>query len=158
MKRFEASGMSLLVPIGWEARLTSPNVRRRDQVGIEQPYLHASNFPLPVRRAPYGGGVVQLMAASDVFVALVEYERSSAPTALFAQRRIPARLQRGDFSSASVQRALRGQSGVQRFFHVDGRAFCLYVVVGGQPAFRVGLTDLNFLLRSLRINATAGAV
>lgn len=148
--------MSLLVPPGWEARLTRPSGRSHDADGVEHPFLHASNFALPKERAPFGSGVVQEMGPDDVFVALIEYAPSSVATPLFAVHGIPGRLGRGDFSTSSVQRTIRGQSGVQRFFHVAGRAFCLYVVLGGQPAFRAGLTDANLLLRSLRIYDTAG--
>ena len=154
MKRFEACGISLLVPVGWEVRITNPTGRGDG----ERPFLHAANFPLPSRRAPFGGGVVHAMGPTDVFVALIEYEPKSAATALFASHRVPVRLQRGDFSPSSLQRAIRGQTGLQQFFHVSGRAFCLYVVVGGHPGFRSGLNDANDLLWSVRVNATAGVL
>jgi hypothetical protein len=153
VRRLAASGLTLLVPVGWEARLTVPARSTGVEEGVERPYLHVANFALPPRRAPFGAGVVASMRPTDVFAALVEYDPTSAATPLFSSPRAPSRLQHGDFASGSVQRAIRGQSGVQRFFHTEGRAFCLYVVAGGQPAFRVGLADLNALLHSLRVAA-----
>jgi hypothetical protein len=35
-----------------------------------------------------------------------------------------------DFAPNALQRRLPGQLGVQRFFTSNGRAFCLYVVLG----------------------------
>ena len=68
------------------------------------PVLHAANFALPVHRADYGGGVVEQMRPQDIFVAVLEFDRASATTALFARPRPrhllietfgPDRLQRG---------------------------------------------------------------
>jgi hypothetical protein len=150
--RLESHGISLLVPRGWEARFTGPATRQGDG-GDAHPYLHAANFALPARRAPFGAGVVGEMGPSGAFVALLEYAPEGAATALFGSRGVPVRLQGGDFSASTLQRSVRGQSGCQRFFHVDGRAFCLYVVLGGRAAHQRGLEDVNALLWSLRVHA-----
>jgi hypothetical protein len=155
-RRLESHGISLQVPIGWEARFTGPT-RQLDDGGWEHPYLHAANFALPVHRAPFGAGVVGEMGPSDAFVALLEYAPASAGTPLFGARGVPVRLQGGDFSASTVQRTLRGQSGSQRFFHVEGRAFCLYVVLGGRSAYGRGLEDVNVLLWSTRVRADSVA-
>ena len=55
----------------------------------------------------------------------------------------------------ALQRALPGQAGVQRFFHVGQRALCLYVVLGGYDN-RVPLTyRVNQLLGGLEITPSA---
>jgi hypothetical protein len=151
MSRFDACGISMDVPTGWEVRATLP--QPTNGAGIEEPYLHAASFALPSRRAPYGGGVVEVMGPSDMFVALVEFAPSSAGTALFASAGVPRRLRGADYSPATLQRALRGQSGIQRFFHVEGRAFSLFVVAGGTSAIQRGITDVNTLLSSVRVRA-----
>jgi hypothetical protein len=150
--RFEAHGISMLVPTGWEARFSRP-ASRLDDGGTAHPYLHAANFALPAARAPFGSGVVGDLRASDVFVALLEYAPASAATPLFSSRGVPVRLQAGDFSASALQRSRRGQTGFQRFFHESGRAFCLYVVLGGRPAYERGLASVNSLLWSMRIRA-----
>jgi|HubBroStandDraft_3_1064219.scaffolds.fasta_scaffold168656_2 hypothetical protein len=151
-RRLAAHGISLQVPFGWEARFTGPS-RQLDDGGSAHAYLHAANFDLPLRRAPFGSGVVGEMGPSDAFVALLEYAPESAATPLFGARGVPTRLQGGDFSASALQRSLRGQSGCQRFFHVADRAFCLYVVLGGRPAHRRGLEDVNLLLSSTRFSS-----
>lgn len=151
-RHLESHGIALLVPTGWEARFTGPAAQLEDG-GTEHPYLHAANFELPSLRAPFGSGVVGEMRALDVFVALLEYESASATTPLFGARGAPTRLQADDFSTSTLQRSLRGQSGFQRFFHESGRALCLYVVLGGRPAYARGLDALNALLWSLRVHA-----
>ena len=56
--------------------------------------------------------------------------RQRRPAAVHEQSGIPRALSPDDFSPGVLQRAIRGQAGVQRFFHEPGRAFCLYVVLG----------------------------
>jgi hypothetical protein len=155
-RRLESHGISLEVPVGWEVRFTGP-ARRLDDGGTSHPYLHAANFALPAHRAPFGSGVVGEMGPSDAFAALLEYSPQSAATPLFGARGVPVRLQGGDFSASTLQRTLRGQSGFQRFFHVAGRAFCLYAVLGGRAAHRRGLVELNDLLWSTRVHAVSVA-
>jgi hypothetical protein len=52
-----------------------------------------------------------------------------------------------------LQRTIVGQAGVQRFFTVQGRAFCVYSVIGA-VANRVALTDrANQVIGSFRVGA-----
>ena len=44
---------------------------------------------------------------------------------------------------AVLQRAIRGQAGVQRFFHESGRAFCLYVVLGAYSNRQQVVPEVN---------------
>ena len=69
------------------------------------------------------------MTSKDLLVVLFEHGRQSANTPLFAATAIP-RITADDVSTMQLQRLLEGQGGVQRFFTVAGRAFCLYVVFG----------------------------
>ena len=62
------------------------------------------------------------------------------------------RLRPNDFSPNTLRMMLPGQSGVQRFFTVNGRPFCLYAVIGAH-ARRIGLAGVvNDLLAGVRIS------
>ena len=56
-----------------------------------------------------------------------------------------------------MQRAIRGQAGVQRFFHDQGRAFCLYVVIGAFARRRELVHRVNEVLATLTIEPREGA-
>jgi len=122
-----AFGVSVAAPPGWDVR-----VRRGEATPPETAHLvlHAATFPLPADRADYGNGAVQLMGAADVFVALVEFAPPAARTALFAARGWPGPLTAADFSRSTLQHALAGQAGAQRWFTLAGRPWCLYTVIG----------------------------
>jgi hypothetical protein len=151
--RFECAGIALGVPVGWEARGVTPGGVRGVQGdgSVAYPYVHVASRTLPRRRAPYGGDVVASLGPADAFAALLEFEPAAARSALFATPGPPRRLRTGELSSAQLQRTLRGQLGAQRFFHCEGRAFCLYVVLGGASALRTALPALNGVLASLSI-------
>ena len=91
--------------------------------------LHAASFALPAERGDYGSGAVEVMGGSDILICLLEHEPEAAATALFRRKGLP-NLTAGGFSPQSMQRAIAGMSGFQRFFQVAGRPFCLYVIVG----------------------------
>jgi hypothetical protein len=126
--RLAAEGLSVDVPAGWDARIF-----RRPTQSPETTHavLHLANFALPVDAADYGDGAVQVMDAAAVLVCLVEFHPSSTGTALFASAGFPLPLSPADVSRTTLQRAVGGQGGIQRFFSVAGRAWSLYVVVGG---------------------------
>jgi hypothetical protein len=90
------------------------------------------------------------MGAGDVLVVLVEYDAESARTALFANTGVP-RPSAADFHPRKLQRALPGQSGGQWFFHVDDRAFCLYVVLGSHTRRARLVPQVHALLDRLMI-------
>lgn len=123
-----AHGLRVTLPHRWEARMFL-----RDALTVAgesaHPVLHLGNFALPPGRGDFGSGAVEVMQAGHAFVALLEFGASEAGTALFAARGIPRPL-RADFAPNALQRRLPGQLGVQRFFTENGRAFCLYVVLG----------------------------
>lgn len=139
--KIEAHGLRAELPEGWEGRITrrpagTGTQSRRGTTAvvseITAPVLHMANFALPEDRGDFGSGAVDLMGSGHVLVVLVEYGPDSVGTALFPEvRRVP-RLTAKMFSSQALQRVQRGQAGAQRFFTLNGRAFCLYTVVGDQ--------------------------
>lgn len=155
MGELRDAGLRLDVPPGWEGQ-----IRRRSagepMIGhaarIQPPALggavaHLANFPLPREVGDFGGGVVELMRAPDILVNLVEYDEQSRGTPLFSAQGVPT-LRPADFDPATMQRTIAGQSGAQRFFTAQGRAFCLYVVLGShRRRFRTGPLVIDALRR-----------
>jgi hypothetical protein len=92
--------------------------------------LHVANFPLPADPGDFGSGAIERMGAGDVLVVLLEYHPDSAKTALFANRGLPTPLRANEFSPNAMPKVMPGLAGGQWFFSMDGRAFCLFVVLG----------------------------
>ena len=163
--RFERSGIGVEVPPGWqvalsrrpelaEARGASPEeLVDRAPGATTHPVLHLASFRLPPDRGDYGSGAVDVMSATDVFVSLVEFHPDAAKTALFAGSGPPRALTSDDFGGAALQRVINGQSGCQRFFSANGRAFCLYVVLGSHVRRHMLVGTVNEMLESLAIEA-----
>lgn len=121
-----AHGLSVRVPTGWDVRI----YRREPTDGeVPNPILHAATVRLPWSRGDYGSNVVDRLGADDAFVALLEFDRADASTALFAPRGLP-HVTATDFGPRQLHRVLPHQSGTQSFFRVNGRPFSLYVVLG----------------------------
>ena len=59
------------------------------------------------------------------------------------------------FSPQSMQRALPGMAGTQHFFQVDGRPFCLYVVVGSWTTRGPLVRAADQVVQTLRLDAPA---
>jgi hypothetical protein len=137
MVALAASGVSIDLPAGWDGQIRAvepaagaATARAASSAsGAQGAILHAASFPLPVERGDYGSGAVEIMGGSDILICLLEHEPEAASTALFRRQGLP-RLRADRFSPQSMQRALPGMAGTQHFFQVDGRPFCLYVVVG----------------------------
>jgi len=146
-----AQGIAVASIQGWDVR-----IYRRDPRGPETTHavLHAATFPLPPVRGDYGDGAVDLMGPADVFVALVEFHPSSASTALFAARGFPSPLTADDVSRTSLQRQVGRQAGVQRFFNVGGRAWCLYVVIGDWDGRAWLVPRANQLVAGIEVQAS----
>lgn len=152
MPRLAAFGMGMDLPPGWEGRVR----KRTPEPGAStHAILHAASFVLPVDRGDYGGGAVELMTADDVFLALFEHEPAHAGTPLFAARGIPQHLPPDEFSPVGLQRVLQGQSGLQKFFTEQDRAFCLYVVLGSHARRGVLVPRAEALVRTLTIDRGA---
>jgi hypothetical protein len=156
--RISAHGLALEVPTGWEGRIRRATLPV-EAAGTDSPQfranaiLHAADFPLPDERGDFGSGAVETMRSNHAFLALVEYGSASAGTALFASGRMPRELGTDDFSSRQLQRTLRGQGGLQRFFVEEGRAFCLYVVLGSMADRSRVVPRVNAVLSAISISA-----
>ena len=143
-------GLTVDLPRGWEGSV----FRRTPGPGEEtHPVLHAGSFPLPPERGDFGNGAVDAMKGRDVFIALLEDHPSSAGTALYAARALPRRLHAGGFNPATLQRAIPGHAGTQVFCTESGRPFCLYVVLGSLALARLGVSRVNAVLATLRVEA-----
>ncbi len=146
-----AHGLRVTLPERWEARL----YRRAAVHGgpadeSHQPVLHLGNFALPPARGDFGTGAVEVMGPRHAFVALLEYDRDEAGTPLFAAARptlIPA-----DFAANALQRRLPGQLGCQRFFTENGRAFCVYAVLGSREHAATLLGEVGDVLTRVEVS------
>lgn len=145
----ERDGVRLEVPQGWEGRIG----RQIEAADGERsfPVLHASTVPLSGPRADYGGGVVDRLGERDVFVSLIEFGPGEADTPLFKRVDDLPTLEPSMFARNQLQRRIRGQAGVQHFMTLNGRAFCLYVVLGSIARSGELTTRANELLRGITI-------
>ena len=145
----EANGIAVPVPPGWDVRIGQSS-GTRSGLG-SHPIVHAGTFGLPAKRAEFGGGAVEVMGLSDVFVVLFEFGQESLGQPLFAPAGLPRQLDPASFQPYQLQRIIPGQLGLQRFFTEQGRPFCLYAVLGG-PANRAALVGaLNVLLEGITV-------
>lgn len=132
-RRLDAHGLSVTVPTGWDGAITRSlavsATADEESGGTVNPVLHVATFGLPAVRGDFGGDFLATMGPDDVFVALIEYDRSSAGTPLFDHEG-PRTIHGGAFERENMHRPLPGQSGHQQFFTLSGRAFCLYVAIG----------------------------
>ena len=156
MSRLAAHGVSVDVPAGWEAELsTQPDPAMLDS-GLESSdaalvVVHAANFSLPTERGDYGSGAVEIMDRNGIFAALVEFDGTSATSKLFAHDGFPTRLDPADFEPDQLHLWIPGQAGLQQFFHVGSRAFCLYAVIGSYSMRGLLVPELNRLLSVMSV-------
>ncbi len=164
-----AHGVSLDLPKGWDAEFSGaapPNsevaVRERSLStqsvdDFERPFqplvVHAGNFRLPADRGDFGSGAVEAMGAGGVLVCLLEYDQASASTELFRRNRLPQALGVNDVQPNTLQRTISGQAGTQIFCAENGRAFCLYVVIGSHRRRAVLVPLANEVISSISIEA-----
>jgi hypothetical protein len=150
--RLTLQGIGVEVPSGFECRIRQG--RPSQGVGDSFPVLHAATVPLPADRADYGGGVVEKLTDSDVFISLVEFGPEAVGSNLYpVVDEIPS-VSQEMFHPFQLQRRIRGQAGTQVFFTYQGRAFCLYVVLGSFGR-RVALTGrATEIIRRLSIERT----
>jgi hypothetical protein len=145
--RIDGHAVAVDAPRGWEAKMFRPP-------GTE-PTLHLANFPLPPKDGDYGAGALSTMGPTGVFAVLTEFDPALATEPLFAQTGLPVPIAAEDLSPKALQHRVPGQAGLQRFFNVHGRAFCLYVVVGTQPSVEDLVQTLNAVLAGIRIGPRA---
>ena len=156
MSILAAHGVSIDVPDGWEAELSTqpdPSVLDPSQAPSPAPLvvLHVANFSLPAERGDYGSGAVETMDRGGIFAALIEFDGASAASKLFAHEGFPTRLEPADFAPDQLHLSLPGQAGLQQFFHAGSRAFCLYAVIGSYSRRNLLVPELNRVLSGLRI-------
>ncbi|GAA0303986.1 hypothetical protein [Kineococcus aurantiacus] len=149
--KLDAHGISVEAPDGWEVRITRRAAQGHEPGSDRRPVLHAATVPLPAVRGDFGGGVTGTLGSDDVFVSLFEHDPASAGTALFADEGFPVP-SLSDFSPRRLQRSIPGQCGGQWFFHVDGRAFSLYVVLGSYAQRARLFGAVTQLLESVRVS------
>lgn len=167
MATVAAHGLRVQLPARFEARLY---LRDREEAAaratfggplhpsafgdpeeIMNPVLHLANFALPPGRGDFGTGAVERMGPAHVFASLLEYDAVEAGRPLFAARGLP-RPQVADFAPNALQRRLAGQLGVQRFFTEQGRAFCLYAVLGSRQHAAALVAQLHEALDNVQID------
>ena len=99
----------------------------------------------------FGSRAVGRMTDGGIFIALTEYRPELAGKPLFSGPGLPLAVGDSELNPLALQRALPGQSGVQRFFTEAGRPFCLYLVVGSWPNPWKLLRQANRVLRTLAV-------
>ena len=149
MVKIAAHGLEIEVHHGWEGRMWRPHA---DPPVIAGPVVRLANFALPTTRDTYAAEVADVLRPSDVLVSLVEFDRASANTGLYAGRGAPT-LDVGDLDPNAVQVAGPGRLGVQRFFSLRNRAFSLYVMAHEGRDLRHAFDVVNASLRSFRVGA-----
>lgn len=157
--RVGAYGLSIDPPAGWDVRVyrragDAPTTARSDVAGdgTANPVLQLATVPLVEGGGDYGSGVVEQMRDLDAFVAIVEFDREAASTALFASSPVPRRIEPADLQAHTLQRVIAGQAGLQFFAQEVGRAFCLYVVAGSLSSRSAVVERVNAALSTLQIS------
>ncbi len=144
-------GVTLDLPPGWEAEIDGgAGDSTPDGESVTTPRVHIANFPLPPVRGDFGSGAVERMIDGDVLLCLLEESTSAVGSRLHDLAGLP-QLRADDFSPNAMQRPLQGQSGTQKFFHVEGRAFVLYVVMGSHRSRLALLDDVNAVIAGITI-------
>jgi hypothetical protein len=146
--RLEGYGIHAELPDGWEGRIF--------RLFGGWPTLHVANFPLPPKDGEFGSVALSTMDSSGAFLALTEYAPGLAGRGLFGSPVITRSLVAGDFDSRVMVRMRPGRFGVQRFFTVGTRPFCLHVVVGSLPGVSQLAAVASSILAGLRIDPDSG--
>jgi hypothetical protein len=174
--RRTAYGLSLDVPSGWSSAMLRRPVDAPDAADdpladtdprakptpptpggpTERtlPVVHVSTRALPATVGDFGGGLVEVMAPDDVFVALLEYGSDLADTGLFERQGVP-RLAPSQFAPNRMPRDVVGRSASQHFFSVGGRAFCLFTVLGSHNRRMASVPRAASLVRTLTVESAA---
>lgn len=155
MAQLTDQGITVELPSGWEADFyrRTPDAIALTQADSESTYtvVHIANWPLPSERGDFGGGAVELMRRADLLIVLFEYGPEHVGSALFAAEGVPWPLSPEDFDANRMQRPLPGQGGLQQFFTVSGRPFCLYVALGSLADAEALVAETNNVLAGVLI-------
>jgi len=143
------SGLEIDLPDGWDGRIYR---REAEADATTRRAMHVANFALPPNLGDYATAAVERMQAGDVFVALIEFDPSSADQGLFKTQGLPGALGADAFSPTAMPRAIPGRTGTQHFFSSGGRAFCLYVVLGSHTGRAALLPLVNAVVGTIKID------
>ena len=168
MSEIDAHGLAVDVPPGWEGRIfrrsRAGETQTSEVAGAPAPMgeltfavAHVATVALPIDAADYGSDVVETLGPNDVFIVVKEFDPNEAGQRLFSRAGMPRSLAAEDFDPAALQRALEGQAGRQVFFNEAGRAFCLYVVLGGYQRRNQVIAQVNRVLGAIRIDPLPAA-
>ncbi|MEA3056822.1 MAG: hypothetical protein QOD30_2254 [Actinomycetota bacterium] len=148
MTQLRAHGISARLPRGVEGRIYRHAASHGDAT---YPVSHFATFAMPSDPADFGGGVVDLMRPTDVFVVLLEYGPESVGRTLFERQGMPRSLAAADFSTRKSRSGRVGHSAAQLFFVENGRPFTLYAVLGSHARRRFLLPIVNAILTEIRV-------
>ena len=160
MSRIAQEGITVDIPTGWEGRIVGRSVvadiksaiaTAAASDGKKTAMVQIASFPLPAGVGDFGGGAVDLMGPTDLFITLFEYGPDSVGTPLFADQGIP-KIKIDDPHPMTLRKLIDGQSGIQRFFTVNGRPFSLYVVFGSHIRRLRLVPTANDILATLQIS------
>jgi hypothetical protein len=161
-----AHGLSIAPPEGWEGRIfrraeagqmvaASEVAGPAAPMGEETyPVVQVATVVVPVDSADYGSDVVEALGPDDALIVLKEFSPADAGQPLFERAGMPRALGVGDFSPSTLQRSLDGQGGHQTFFNENGRAFCLYVVLGRFDNRHTVVPQVNEVLGTVTVGPT----
>lgn len=162
----DGGDVAVELPSGWDGRVSR---RERTDLPVGNAGLellgaprrehlvtvHAANFSLPGNDGDFGTGATSKMPREGVFTTLIEFQPGGGlepGVGIYAPQGVPGPLSASDFRPDSMLRALPGQAGVQRFFTVAGRPFCMYAVIGSHRRASALVPQVNFLLGGVRIS------
>ena len=159
MSTIDRYGIRAQVPDGWQARVRKrPALAAASTAGsastareVARPVLHMASRSLPDDLGDFGGELVAAMGSSDVFLALIDYGSDVADRGLFAKQGVP-NLAPSQFSPNRMARYIPGRSACQHFFSDNGRAFCLYAVVGAHSRRMATVPRLATAATGLRVS------
>lgn len=161
MTTLSYDGVSIDLPRGWDGAIRARPIPARDlsvgAAGEDQDshvVVHVANFSLPPNRGDFGSGAVEIMQSQDLLIVIFDYGPEAADTVLFRHQGVPAPLDPEEFDPNMMQRPLPLQSGLQRFFTVNGRGYCVYVALGSHRNRRALVTQANEVLASLDLTGS----
>jgi hypothetical protein len=148
VQKLTRQGLEIELPDGWDARIYR---REAEAEAITRRALHAANFALPAGLGDYAVDAVEQMTTGDVLVVLLEFDPDRAGQGLFGNEGLPVGLAATDFSPSAMPRAIPGRTAAQWFFSLNGRAFCLYVVLGSHAGRADMMPLVNQVVQTLRV-------